>query len=609
MSLKLAQRKYSDAAIILFIFIFGVILHAVLHFTVFNFSRAIRIYSDELRYYDIARSFFSGDGLTIRAESTSFQKVGYSLVLMPFFALKDVALRLKAIGLCNIIIMNISVIFVWLLCSELGLKRRTKCFVAFLTAVWPDMMYSMTYMSEVIYWPLTVLFLWLWLVNESKQSCIIAVCEGLLCYFMYLTKEISLAFIIAYTAYEILRPFMKFDDGQNRKKRASLLCIVIAVFASCHVIMKLTLFYGLGNSYNQMGISAIISPYKFMYMIYSFFYYLAAILIASLVIPLVYPAVNFRHMNLNSRKLFCFVILFGLAVSATIAYTISVREDLGRITPSIHLRYYGSFFVVMIMLFFSSMENMTCENITASRRLSAEVLSGAVIYSCFMFRGIISRTSADQYILLWQMAVEKVTGIFYPPAGEWQVIYPSAIITGILITLLSVLFHSIYTRRGKSQAQKFFASVLIVMSIGLNVAAGSVIIYAYRVDPDTVSEIARINEYFREDMTSNIIYLTYGKSEDLYDRYNRYADTYMDRRHHFYIVNAENLTPSTDGNIIKVSGIKLYGSIQSADYILLEKTDSAGHKGLLNAEPMKELCGKHFMLYRNLKPDIIQFKD
>ena len=183
MRLELHDRKYSDSMIVFLAFMFGVTVHVILAFTVLNFSRAIRIYPDELRYYDIARSLFNGEGLNIRDLPSGFQKIGYSLIMMPFFAVKDVVLRLKMINTANILVMNLSVIPAWLLCKEIKLNRRSSYCILFFNAVWPDMMYSMTYMSEVLYWPLSLFMVWLWLLNQRRQSYILAVIEGIVCYF------------------------------------------------------------------------------------------------------------------------------------------------------------------------------------------------------------------------------------------------------------------------------------------------------------------------------------------------------------------------------------------------------------------------------------------
>ena len=272
-------------------FLACIAIHVILHFTVFDFSRAIRIYSDELRYYDIARSIFNGHGLEMRGLPTTFQKIGYSLILAPFFAISDVVLRLKIIGVANIIVMSLSVIFAGLIGRELKLGRKSLFFLVIITAIWPDMMYAMTYMSEVLYWPLYLLFIYLWLVNERVNSYKLAIFEGILCYFAYLTKEVALTLLLAYIAYEIIYPVIsrKFYERKN----FYLLLSFIAAFGVCFIASKLTVFRGLGNSYNQTGMNAILSAYNIAYLFYAIFYYISAVLIASLVLPVIWPIIIF----------------------------------------------------------------------------------------------------------------------------------------------------------------------------------------------------------------------------------------------------------------------------------------------------------------------------
>ena len=630
MQLKPESGRRADAACVLFLYLFAFLFHAALLFSVFGFDRALRIYPDELRYYDVARGLSDGSGLTIRGEEASFQKIGYSLVMAPFFAVKDPVVRQKAIGLANIAVMSLAVWFVWLLGSELGLGRRAKCAVCFLTAIWPDMMYSMTYMSEILYWPLAVLFFLLWLANDRRQSFAIAAAEGLLCYVLYLTKEISLSFLVAAAAFEALRPFAEPGDRQGWKRRLAVLAAVLAVFAACHAAMKATLFRGMGNSYDQMGIGALLSLPRIRYLLYAFFYYIAAVLVASFAVPVVHPAVHFRHMGRSCRSLFLYLCLFGLVVAATIAYTISVRENFGDAAPALHLRYFGPFFVVLVLVFAGALEQVGPERAKASRKWFAAGLFVALAYACAMFKGYVISNSADQYILLWHLALEKATTALLPSGGRCPVAHPAAVLSCLFVVSLALVFFLVYAKKGKTQAGRFWFAVLAAMAAGLNVAAGGVIAYAYRVDSGTVGEIVRINAYFKDDPASDILYLNYGRAETRHDRFNRYADTYLDRRHHLHVARACDLPPAGEDGAIRVAGWELNnlagdeaglsGPVRAADlkrshtvpgidYILTENSDSAGAgMELANVEPVGELRGAHFTVYKNLDRETIRFQ-
>lgn len=598
------NKKMNDALAVFCVFLMTIAIHLFFHLVIFNFDRALRIYFDELRYYSLARSLFNGLGLMIRGVSSSYQKVGYPLVIMPTFAISDVALRLKIIGVVNIIVISLSVFPIWLICRELKLERRATYCVVILTAIWPDMFFSMTYMSEVLYWPLSALFFYVWLVNERRKSKVIAVIEGLLAYYIYLTKEVFLAVLISYAAFMIIYPMLSLEGRQNKvhdKDNIKVFLVFVCTFIACYSLMKLTVFKGLGNSYSihaQMGLHAVMSPYRFFYMLYSFFYYVSAILAASLIVPIIYPVIRFKSMSDANRKFFCHLILFGLSVSATIAYTIMVRENLGDITPSIHLRYLGSFFVLLIISFFSSLQDTKPVSITANQRLIIWLI---VIYTCFMFRGMVQGSSVDQYILLWYVMLERVADALFPPAGKWQVFFPSAIIACILLSSFVFLFHRTYTRRGRLQAQRFFMIVSLITCIGLNVAVCAVIRYAYRVNSDTVSEVVSINNYFKNDKDSNVMYLVYGNAIDNYDRFGRYMDTYMERLQKFYYVNGNGLREDN----IKISD--LLSGVETVEYIILCNPDSQGRRQLINVEPVKELTGKYYSVYKNLDASVLKF--
>lgn len=581
-------------------------MYSDLHFTVFDFSRAIRIYNDELRYYDIARSIFNGHGLELRGIPTTFQKIGYSLILAPFFAISDVVLRLKIIGAANIVVMSLSVIFAGLIGRELKLGRKSLFFLVIITAVWPDMMYAMTYMSEVLYWPLYLLFIYLWLVNERVNSYKLAIFEGVLCYFAYLTKEVALTFILAYIAYEIIYPVIsrKFYERKN----FYLLLTFIAAFGICFIVSKLTIFKGLGNSYNQTGISAVLSVYNIAYLFYAIFYYISAVLVASLVLPVIWPIINFRKMNESAQKLCVYIILLALGTITTIAYTVNIRWDLGEITPSIHIRYFGAIFILILALFLNSMQTLKTD-----KKFTCIISFIAVFYACFMFRGLVSMTSADQYLLLWYMAIEKFTGILLPPEGKYQVIYPAAIISSLLIITFAAIFYYIYTRKGATQAKKFFAGVMLVMCIALNFAAGTVINYAYHVDSGTVNQVVRINNFLTEHKDSHAIYITQDEPIKRYDRFGRYMDTYIEGRKNFYFVRDTSLEGSNNISVaginIKADGITGDYHINGVNYIIVESTTNFGTKQLANVELVPGLEGEHFKVYKNLSPNVIMFAD
>ena len=139
---------------------------------------------------------------------------------------------------------------------------------------------------------------------------------------------------------------------------------------------------------------------------------------------------------------------------------------------------------------------------------------------------------------------------------------------------------------------------------------------AYRVDTDAINEVIAISKYFEHDDDSTILYMTYGIPKKRFDRSGRYIDTYIDRRRNLYIVNEADITSDMNGNSINVADVKLksdiglgfYGDEEEIDYIILQNYDSRGQRKLLNVEPIPELCGKHYTVYKNLNPSVLQFE-
>ena len=88
--MKSKNRRIINIIILMCIFLLG----SVLHYFYCYFSKSIDVLPDEIRYYSIARSIFQGDGLTFRGVATDYQKMGYTLFLVPFFLIKNGILRM-----------------------------------------------------------------------------------------------------------------------------------------------------------------------------------------------------------------------------------------------------------------------------------------------------------------------------------------------------------------------------------------------------------------------------------------------------------------------------------------------------------------------------------
>ena len=71
---------------------------AVVYGMLSSYPRELAVYSDELRYLDVARSLLQGRGLRVRNMPSDYQKILYPLCILPTLLLKTTVAQITAIG-------------------------------------------------------------------------------------------------------------------------------------------------------------------------------------------------------------------------------------------------------------------------------------------------------------------------------------------------------------------------------------------------------------------------------------------------------------------------------------------------------------------------------
>ena len=155
--------------LLIVIFVIGFIVRFIFS----NFLKTIYVYGDELRYYGIARSFFNGTALSFRNAPTDFQKILYSLIISPSFSISNGIIRNIVIDAINCLLMCSSIFPTWLILKKMQIADNECWFTILIMLLWPDMLFSMTFMSENLYWPLSLWFIYLWIINEDSEKKIV----------------------------------------------------------------------------------------------------------------------------------------------------------------------------------------------------------------------------------------------------------------------------------------------------------------------------------------------------------------------------------------------------------------------------------------------------
>lgn len=372
------------------------VVSIIVRFLLADFPKGVGVLPDEIRYLNLASSLLNEGQLIERGGFSSFQKILYPLSLLPAYLADDPQMRVTLIALLNSIYVSSAVFPALLIARRLFATKVPVVICLLFTVIMPDMCYSMTFLSECIYLPLV-----LWLVACCLRAleargragyawCVVA---GLLCYVTYLAKEVALGFALAFIVLLLVRIFrpMRYAGANSglpshpthpsRDAAAELACLrhaqtvlarphraqcvsardarihacislvcFFAAFAIPFIILKLTLFSGLLNSYNQTDPSVLLNPYTLLFSLYAFLSDTTHFVIALAFFPLVLPALTWPRLTRRERELYLFCLLAFVFILLIVIYTISIREDLGHVGIRPHVRYVAPIFLPLLFL-------------------------------------------------------------------------------------------------------------------------------------------------------------------------------------------------------------------------------------------------------------------
>lgn len=602
------NRKKEFACVVLF-----AIFSAVLRSLLTNYDKIMSIYPDELVYYGISKSLFNGTGILVHGNSFSVQNIAYSFFLTPFMMIENSITRLKIIMLANRLLLSSSVVPVWLICKEFSLKKKYRMLPVVIILLWPDMAMSGVLMAENLYWPLTiwaVYFIFKFLKTAYIRYVIPA---GLMSYLAYFCKEVAICLPLAMLGYFLIYPVIQrllFKENIKityNKKNLLGLVIYLCLFVGGYIFVKQFLFYGETNAYanaNTMGLNAILSVYNFMYMLYAFLYYLIAIILAFGIFPICYSIVFYKYLDKLTQKVIVFLFVFLSGSALMIAYTITVREELGTMVMRVHLRYISAFVAILIPLFFKIAQALQdCEINGEWEKKLFWVLGAYSIVLLFLFKGAAPGASIEHCAISYYDLVQSTVNTVTANRENSYIFYPFASVVNLFVVFLvfKINIHIV-----KQKSVSLFIITLIVVNCINNYATEKKIYEVHSANSAMVSEMSNINDWFHENgvIHENILYI--GES-DKFSSTRKIFDTYFDGtniitmssgkidEHQRLMNTALNVD---DFKFTEVIWERSYDDISNVCYIIAEK---AGVSGLTisNVDEITELSAETYIVYQN----------
>ncbi|MCR4896753.1 MAG: hypothetical protein K5891_08275 [Lachnospiraceae bacterium] len=593
------------------------LLFCAVRFLLSDFPKAAFVYPDELRYWDIPRGLYQGQGITLQGIPYNHQKIGYCLLYVPFFAISNVALRLRLISLMNVILLCSSCFWVFLIAREWELNYKRSLLLGVLCLLWPNQLYSMTLMSENFYVPVFLVGFWLYIRNDRHPRVWRAAVCGVFCYLNYFIKERGIVLPLALAGIEIGFPIMQFlcnlRKGQRhpiyqKKKIVNMLVMLTSFFVISFVVKKLV-FQNLPNEW-WSGVSAavIFEPKYFVYGCYCVLYYLVVVTIAVFCVPVFAPIVIYDDMEESHQKNYLLLMMMNVLMAGMISFRIAMYEDYGKLQPRMHLRYYGPQIFLTLGLFLAVL--YCYQGRFAERKIQKKYLvlgSLCLGIVLLVFKGMYRGSCVDHYDLHWTISNPFYE---YPFDTKYaiQAIYSVGVVMGILV------YGGYYCFRRDMIKRWFgvFLGTVIVLCIVNQISGYDEVKGQYLVDPKEIDDITVVASLKQNNPEAS--FLVMSSYQDL-KVFNTYCDStpdmmlgtetdfwkQIDRTNPEFVCNSYDVElPSfvMNSRVIKPQKIDYYAIGGSGD--------ERGVWTYSNVEMVYE--GEHYCIYRNLDPKVIYVK-
>ena len=632
------------------------------------------VYPDETRFFDIARSLAENGEILVRGIPASFQKILYPLLITPAFLVSgDQIAQMDIIRTINCLLVSSTVFPVLMLAKRLTPNRTVALAALLVTVTLPDMAYSATLMSESLYMPLC---LWLFYfascaLSEQEQikRLIYFAALGFAAYLVYFTKEIGAAFVVAaclLLVFDTIRsnrwqgPRRARDQNtlpaqtQNKlpprdqnalsalAQNAFSALALLAAFFGAFLVLKLTLFQGMGNTYaldtnDHLALSALSSPSVFLYLAYSAIVLSIAAILSFYAAPALLTAYGYGSMDESNKKTFLFTALSFLVMAGAIAYTLSIREDLGEPIPRLHMRFFAP---LVIPLMIQCLDFLFSKNNPMSGKPLSKAFLAAVAVFCAAAIALIPSGSStgylmDHFTLKAAYAVES----FMFPVGPFTV-NTLFMLFKIFLVALAVLCIYLVVRKKKAVPviAMLLCSVLLINAFDNFMSYTSIrrlktadfsMSGAYDPDAthlelafsaeakefayDIVGALVSTNERLRSLGGTAIVFM--------HPELAPYTDTYLDQRafpvqpgelYALAVLNGGQVRladqPVWEGNRYNSNYLNLNTwkrGLLTADYIVTLSTPEESHP-FLNVEIVYE--NWPFAILRNLDPSVIHIE-
>ena len=569
---------------------------AVVYGALSSYPRELAVYSDELRYLDVARSLWQGRGLRVRNMPSDYQKILYPLFILPALALKTTAAQITAIGWLNAVYASSAVFPAYALCRATGQNRRRTVFLVGVVALLPTMSAAVTFMSETVFLPLSLWQIYFMLrAMQAAPKARVGWCAaaGVWCYLLYLNKEVALYYLIAWV---LVRAWAFWRARSTWRSELACNAALFGSFAVCFVLAKLTLFRGLGNSYNQTG---WLTGEQWRFLPFALVCDALFTVLAFWVYPVLLPLCGLhrprRGSDARRTQLPLFLLLcLGIGV-AVIAWSITVREDLHDPSPRQHMRYLEPLLIPLLAVTMDTLD----EALTPARKRLLAALTALWGIGFIVVCRAIGAGAGDNTLLQWFDFVADRTDRL--PGGSqtlWLAAWRVCIVLGVAVLGAVLVRH-----RGR----RVLAAAALVLCAACYLGEWRINRWTYAIPAESAAGASALNESLAA-LDGKVLFLPCGVRQ----RDSQLIETYVARD--VYIVEYETLLQSgvlADGVLdLTAEAVgpeypgRAYTDLDAADWVLAAEGVPLDTTTLEKADAV---CPAGYVLYRNPDAQRVRF--
>ena len=541
------EKQLKICGIILFI------ISTIIYFLLSNHVKVLYVYYDELRYYGFARNFANGKGLFLYNIPYTDQKILYDVLLIPAFWISDKFKQLSAIALINSILVTSGIFPIYILGKRVIKNNFNLLLCLILYCFFSDLNFSQTFMSENLFIPLAlwgiVLYDGLFYKTKNKFYSILI---GIFTYALYMTKEISIVFLIAW----LLIIIIKIINSGIKKSKEEIVqfSIIIITFGVLFFLIQNTIFKGMENTYGSQIQNVFAVKGGIKYVLYSCFIYYSNIMISILIVPIIIPILNYRLLDDKQKNLFYLLVFLTISSIGIVTYTWSFIENFGDEIPRTHLRYFGYLYIPFIILFYSIIEKNRVKYRNIKKNIIYIVIVLIlVILAIIFFKSPKNDSGLDHSVLNWVYVIahNKINFI--------------KCIMVVFFTIVIIVFY-----RNNSKSNLIIRMIFFTIYLGLEIVNSQEKIKVKNrthISKSQALEMIEIDKYINKNLDKNFLII----NESLND-YQRILDTYM-YAPNVYAVHEASYVEAQENNGVDLSKKQLRSLINNVPYYNLSKID------------------------------------